>query len=702
MTSRHKRKVNNRNKRAAAASARNVNAAQVSPVPVPEKKETASSAAPAAQEYENTAGTVPGNAPVPPEQTKNNAAPAPEGNDSAPHSLQAGVNTASDKEDSVPEKTDGISDLTAQVDSVAAHLEDSTEKGEQEGKEQDSGSRDSGVLNDKAQAGTESAAAPLHRSLRDQFLQLQKRKSVRAAEIITAVVVLLLILGFTVKPIKIIMAFSGKSAKTPAPSENASAVVTASKESSTIAVTEDPIEHETAEVVEEELTEKYGALEGTGSSSGRRNDLYVNYALFGVDSRDGNLGKGARSDSIMVLSLDETNNKARLVSVYRDTYLPVTSGSYNKANSAYAYGGPEKAVEMLEQNLDIEIEDYVSVDFSALADSIDALGGVTLDITEDEIRYLNEYEEIMARQQKRKYVPVEKAGVQKLNGLQATAYCRIRYTTGDDYKRTERQRTVLSQLGEEVKDATVIELLRMASSIFPKVNTSLTMSETLSLLGSAADYDLVGSDGLPQKEYRREMNLGSAGSVVVPATLEDNVRWLHKWMFGDSLYEPSDTVLEASSAISQRAGLSGGYQKIVQAAVPAEGEAQTAGEASTEEAVPGIDPSLPADQQLSAEELAAQQAAAAAAAQSALDAQNAAAQAAGTAPAADPAAQAAGTVPAADPAAQAAADAQAAAAAQAQAALDAQNAAAQAAAAAQAQAAAQAAAAAQAQPAAQQ
>ncbi len=650
MTSRHKRKVNNRNKRAAAASARNVNAAQGSSVPVPEKKETTSSAVRSAEEREK----------IP----------------------------ASDKSQDKAARAEGISDLTAQVDSVAAHLESSTKEEAQESKVQSPGSQDSESGKYKPEASTESAAAPLHRTLRDQFLQLQKRKSVRAAEIITAVVVLLLILGFTVKPIKIIMAFSGKSAKTPVPSENAPAVVTASKESSTIAVTEDPIEHETAEVVEEELTEKYGTLEGTGSSSGRRNDLYVNYALFGVDSRDGNLGKGARSDSIMVLSLDETDNKARLVSVYRDTYLPVTSGSYNKANSAYAYGGPEKAVEMLERNLDLEIEDYVSVDFSALADSIDALGGVTLDITEDEIRYLNEYEEIMARQQKRKYVPVEKAGVQKLNGLQATAYCRIRYTTGDDYKRTERQRTVLSQLGEEVKDATVIELLRMASSIFPKVNTSLTMSETLSLLGSAADYDLVGSDGLPQKEYRREMNLGSAGSVVVPATLEDNVRWLHKWMFGDSLYEPSDTVLEASSAISQRAGFSGGYQKIVQAAVPAEGEAQTAGEASAEEAVPGIDPSLPADQQLSAEELAAQQAAAA---QAALNAQSAAAQAAGTAPAADAAAQEAAAAQAqADAAAQAQMAAQAAAAAQA--ALDAQNAAA-----AEAQAQAQAAAAAQAQ-----
>ena len=162
---------------------------------------------------------------------------------------------------------------------------------------------------------------------------------------------------------------------------------------------------------------------------------YRNIALFGVDSTTGQLTKNTRTDSIMIASINMDTGECKLVSVYRDTYLNLSNDSYNKCNSAYAKGGPEQAINMLNMNLDMNITDFVTVGFAGLTDTIDALGGIEIDVTEAEIKHLNNYQISISgkttdgvtytAQEGVDYIPVTHAGLQTLNGLQATAYCRM-------------------------------------------------------------------------------------------------------------------------------------------------------------------------------------------------------------------------------------------------------------------------------------
>ena len=160
---------------------------------------------------------------------------------------------------------------------------------------------------------------------------------------------------------------------------------------------------------------------------------YRNIALFGVDSTVGDLAKNTRTDTIMIASINQDTGEVKLVSLYRDTYLNLSNDTYTKCNAAYAKGGPEMAINMLNMNLDLNITDFVTVGFSGLSDMIDALGGVTLDVDEAELLHINNYQYCMAEDLKRPYTEVTSTGTQLLDGLQATAYCRIRYTAGNDF-----------------------------------------------------------------------------------------------------------------------------------------------------------------------------------------------------------------------------------------------------------------------------
>ncbi|MDE7260099.1 MAG: LCP family protein, partial [Lachnospiraceae bacterium] len=200
---------------------------------------------------------------------------------------------------------------------------------------------------------------------------------------------------------------------------------------------------------------------------------YRNIALFGVDSTSGALTKNTRSDTIMIASINQDTGECKLVSVYRDTYLNLSNDSYNKCNAAYAKGGPEMAISMLNMNLDMNITDFVTVGFAGLTDTIDALGGVYIDVDDAEINHLNNYQLCIAEDLKRSYTPVSTTGYQLLDGLQATGYCRIRYTAGDDFKRAERQREVLSAVADQAKKASLPALTETANSVFDEVYTSL-------------------------------------------------------------------------------------------------------------------------------------------------------------------------------------------------------------------------------------
>lgn len=278
---------------------------------------------------------------------------------------------------------------------------------------------------------------------------------------------------------------------------------------------------------------------------------YRNIALFGVDSREEELGKGTRSDTIIIASINQDTQEIKLISVFRDTYLNLSNDTYNKCNAAYAKGGPEQAISMLNANMDLDITDYVTVGFGGLIDAIDALGGIEMEVTEAEISHLNNYQLCMAEEMGVDYIPVEKSGKQLLNGMQATAYCRIRYTKGDDFRRAERQRDVLTAMMNKAKGASVSALTDVVNAVLPQVETSLNVNEILSVLGSVAGYNVVVSDGFPFEENRVGVNVGSKGSCVIPDNLEENVIQLHGILYPEEQYTPSKQVQSISAEIEE-------------------------------------------------------------------------------------------------------------------------------------------------------
>ena len=303
----------------------------------------------------------------------------------------------------------------------------------------------------------------------------------------------------------------------------------------------DEVEHKDIDreqiIINEEVKETHKKEERQQISKG-----YRNIALFGVDARDGQLGRGTRSDSIIIASINQDTQEIKLVSVFRDTFLNLSNDTYNKCNAAYAQGGPEQAISMLNTNLDLDITDYVTVGFGGLIDSVDALGGIEMEITEVEISHLNNYQLTMSEELGVDYIPVEHSGKQLLNGMQATAYCRIRYTKGDDFKRAERQRNVLTAMMEKAKKASVSSLTEMVNAILPEVETSLGVNEIISVLGSVSGYNVIASDGFPFEDNRTGANVGSKGSCVIPDDLEENVVELHALLYPEAEYQPSRQV----------------------------------------------------------------------------------------------------------------------------------------------------------------
>ena len=275
---------------------------------------------------------------------------------------------------------------------------------------------------------------------------------------------------------------------------------------------------------------------------------YTNVALFGVDSRDGNLGEGNRTDCIIVASLNNETKEIKMVSVYRDTLLDLSEGTYQKCNAAYSYGGPVLAINMLNMNLDLDIQDYVTVDFGAIADAIDLLGGVEIEVTEEELPYINQYIPETANSAGKAANYLSSAGLQTLDGTQATTYARIRSTAGGDFTRTERQRLVIEKMFDKAKSADLGTLNEIIDKVFPQVSTSFTLQEILKYATAYSEYKLVGNMGFPQDNYTDLVS--GLGSIVIPDDLVSNVTKLHEFLFGTAGYTPSSTVQTVNSNIA--------------------------------------------------------------------------------------------------------------------------------------------------------
>lgn len=279
---------------------------------------------------------------------------------------------------------------------------------------------------------------------------------------------------------------------------------------------------------------------------------YTNVALFGLDSRENDLGKGNRSDTIMIASLNNDTKEVKLVSIYRDTLLELDDGSYNKANAAYAFGGPEGAVSLINRNLDMNIEKYVTVNFNALVDVIDAVGGLDLELTHDEVVHMNNYCVETSKVTGKSYEKIEPEveGTYHLNGVQAVSYSRIRYTAGGDFKRAERQRLVLEKIADKVQNMSVGTVNKIIDSVFPQISTNFTLAEMIGYAKNLTKYKLGDSIGFPADNTTDMLN--EVGSVVIPDTLSSNVMEVHKFLFENDGYTVSSTITSVENGIAEK------------------------------------------------------------------------------------------------------------------------------------------------------
>ena len=275
-------------------------------------------------------------------------------------------------------------------------------------------------------------------------------------------------------------------------------------------------------------------------------------AVFGVDSRDGNTKK-ALADVQMVCTLDRETGEIRLASVFRDTYLKIDSkGTYHKINEAYFKGGQKQAVDALEENLDLKIDDYATFNWKAVAEAINVLGGIDLEITPAEFKYINGFITETVNSTGIGSTQLKQAGSNHLDGVQAVAYSRLRLMD-TDFQRTERQRKVIALALEKARQADAGTLTSLAKAILPQISTSIRIDDVLPLVKDIDKYHIADTAGFP---FSRETKRVGKMDCVIATTLESNVIQLHQFLYGeDTPYHPSSGLKKISTHISEETGL---------------------------------------------------------------------------------------------------------------------------------------------------
>lgn len=281
---------------------------------------------------------------------------------------------------------------------------------------------------------------------------------------------------------------------------------------------------------------------------------YTTMALFGGDSREGQLEAGTHADTIIIAVMDHDNKEIRMASVYRDTLLEQEDGSYNKANHAYFSGGPVDAINMLNKNLDLNIEDYATVDFKAMADVVDLIGGIEIEVTDAEADMLNKYVGETAKAAGKEAHKLQGAGTYNMDGPQAVTYARLRKLEGGDYKRTERQRLVIQKIFEKAVKTDIATLNKIVDTVFPQVSTSFTLKEIINLGTAGITYKLTDSTGFP---FDKDDSVRYQGtSVVIAQGLAENVQELHEFLYPkENEYEVSETIQSISDDIMNTTGV---------------------------------------------------------------------------------------------------------------------------------------------------
>ena len=290
---------------------------------------------------------------------------------------------------------------------------------------------------------------------------------------------------------------------------------------------------------------------------------YTNILLVGSDARDNNVEALDKtlvnhSDTIIICSINNDTKEIRLVSVYRDTILKMSKPDdpsdykYRKATEAMFYYGAQSTLNMVNVNMDLNISNYVMVNWSALIDIIDAVGGIDIEITEEEREWLNAYLVDTSVNTGKKYTEVNKSGYVHLDGIQATAYCRIRFTKGSDYRRTERQRMVLTEVFKKAKEMNLAQLNSAINAVVGNVSTSFSPDEIIQMASDITKYSLTETTGFPfELDDTGYIMINSKPQyVVTPTDLQTNVSELHKFLFGTEDYTPTATVQDISKNIS--------------------------------------------------------------------------------------------------------------------------------------------------------
>ncbi len=283
-----------------------------------------------------------------------------------------------------------------------------------------------------------------------------------------------------------------------------------------------------------------------------RDDGYWTIAVFGVDSRDGNTGKGALSDVEMLCSIHRKTGEIRLLSVFRDTYLRIDQKEdFDKINEAYFLGGPEQAIKALEDNLDLQIDDYATFNWKAVVDAINVLGGVDIVITVNEFAYINSFITETVNSTGVGSYQLEHSGMNHLDGVQAVAYARLRLMD-TDFNRTERQRKVLGQAMEKAKNSDLKTLTTLIGTVYPQTKTSIGVDNLAGMAKNAKKYYISQTSGFPFSH--QEIKIGKK-ACVVPTTLESNVIQLHSFLYNTENYVPSESLKSISTHIIEVSGL---------------------------------------------------------------------------------------------------------------------------------------------------
>lgn len=295
-----------------------------------------------------------------------------------------------------------------------------------------------------------------------------------------------------------------------------------------------------------------------------RKDLkdYKNILLLGVDTRENKESDDdmVRSDAMILVSINTKTNDVTMTSILRDSYLDLEEEGYHnidKVTHAHAYGGPVNAVRAINRNLDLNVDDFIRVNWRTVAEITDMLGGLEVNVEEHELSELNKYIPNTANTLGMEYTLVENTGLQTLDGVQIATYCRIRKTDGDD-ARADRMREVITAAYSKAKTLKLSELNNVINKGMTMITTSMNSDAMLGMLLNMSAYDFGNkSDRWP---YDWDSAMIGGVSYDVPVTLKSNVVKMHAELFEQAAYQPTERVLAISEEIKAEAGYYGGEE----------------------------------------------------------------------------------------------------------------------------------------------